>query len=236
MNQWTQCWLKRPLNIIVCSVLWRSSLRISKRHWLVKLWCLKTWNKWVAVYSITRFRRNGRKPSCHSSPLHPGSQSCLIVLHSGPNGLKTDLHPPSGFLGSSSLKLSSLQHSKTTLESTLLQLMNLHSILRSLMSTQSMKLQRNHLMEHTSMVCSWRALVGIAQPIFLMTQIQSNCTQKCQSSGLYLQRTERSQVVEFTTAPSTKCLADPEHSQQQVTQLIIVWCLRFQARRNRMSG
>ena len=155
---------------------------------------------------------------------------------SWPNGSSKVHLPLSGSLDSSSLKPSSLERSRTMRASIKLLLTSSATTSRSV----TMPLHRQSLsllmMAASSMACSWRVPVGMTQLTALTNPTLSSSTLSSHLSGSCLRTRERSQLLAFITALSTRfSLVLVPYPRQAIPQTSAS-LLSFHAGKKRRSG
>lgn len=140
--------------------------------------CLKISRQCQSLSSTTRCHLHGNQilDSCLSNHLRVGLLTFSTEFNSCQSGLKRDHPQLSGFLDSSSLKLSSRVRCRTTPESTQSPLISYRSNTRCTTKSNQMKLLKSQKTVASATECTWRVLDGTARVTTLMIPSQSNFT------------------------------------------------------------
>jgi len=205
MSPWIPCSHRRSSDITNCCWSWLRCWKMSKKHWEEKSSWVKSLTRWLLHYSITKCQIFSQAlVSFHLSHFLPGLLIWTRELSSFQNGSQTPTHQLTGFLDSSSLRLSSQVLDRTSQESISSLLMSLTWTSRSTMRSIHKRLPRSQRMVFSASVCTSKVPDGTRLSIWLMSLSQSSCTLSCHWFGMFQRETERSQHLVSMTAQCTR--------------------------------
>ena len=143
---------------------------------------------------------------------------------------------PSGFLVSSSLKLSSLDRCRTTRESIQLPLINFPLSTKCMMRFNQAKSLRSQRMVASVSECIWKVPDGTQRVITLMSQSQNSFIQNSHLSGSCQRRTEKCLIQGSTNAPYIRSYHVLELFLPRVIPPISASLLNYQAEKKKING
>lgn len=146
------------------------------------------------------------------------------------------LQLPSGFLVSSSRKLSSLDRCRTTRESILLPLISFPLSTKFMTRFNLVKSLKSQRMVASVSECTWKVQDGTQQVITLMTLSQSSFILNSHSCGSCQRRTEKRQTLASTNVLYTRSYHVQEPSRPQVILLTSASLSNCQAEKRRTNG